>query len=38
MEKLISDYYRQFGWDPETGIPTEEGIDLLKLRGEGHGI
>jgi aldehyde:ferredoxin oxidoreductase len=38
MEKLISDYYRQFGWNPETGRPTEESIGRLKLRGEEHGI
>jgi aldehyde:ferredoxin oxidoreductase len=38
MDKLISDYYRQFGWDPRTGRPTEENIDRLKLRGEEHGI
>jgi aldehyde:ferredoxin oxidoreductase len=38
IEKLISDYYRQFGWDPWTGRPTEESIDRLKLRGEEHGI
>jgi aldehyde:ferredoxin oxidoreductase len=24
IEKLISDYYNQFGWDPETGRPTEK--------------
>jgi len=31
MGKLITDYYRQFGWDPETGRPTEESIDRLRL-------
>jgi len=38
MEKLISDYYRQFGWDPETGRPTEESVVGLDLRGGEHGI
>jgi aldehyde:ferredoxin oxidoreductase len=38
MEKLIRDYYRQFGWDPETGRPKEESIDRAKLRGDEYGI
>jgi len=33
MEKMISDYYTQFGWDPETGRPTEESMAKLGLRG-----
>ncbi|HET6459839.1 MAG TPA: aldehyde ferredoxin oxidoreductase family protein [Syntrophales bacterium] len=31
MAKLIRDYYKQFGWDPETGRPSEEIIDRLRL-------
>jgi aldehyde:ferredoxin oxidoreductase len=38
MEKMIRDYYGQFGWNPETGRPTEESIDRSKLHGEEHGI
>jgi aldehyde:ferredoxin oxidoreductase len=33
MEKMISDYYTQFGWDPETGRPTGESMAKLGLRG-----
>jgi aldehyde:ferredoxin oxidoreductase len=32
MEKMISDYYTQFGWDPETGRPSEESMAKLGLR------
>jgi len=38
IEKLIRDYYRQFGWNPETGRPTEEDIDHLRIRGNEYGI
>ncbi len=38
MEKLISDYYGQFGWDSKTGRPTEEDIDHLRIRGEEYGV
>jgi aldehyde:ferredoxin oxidoreductase len=30
---MISDYYTQFGWDPETGRPTGERMAKLGLRG-----
>lgn len=33
MEKMISDYYTQFGWDPETGRPGEESRARLNFRG-----
>ncbi|MCX5842451.1 MAG: aldehyde ferredoxin oxidoreductase family protein [Deltaproteobacteria bacterium] len=33
MEKMISDYYTQFGWDPETGRPTDESKAKLRFRG-----
>jgi aldehyde:ferredoxin oxidoreductase len=33
IEKMISDYYSQFGWDPETGKPTEESKAKLGFRG-----
>ena len=36
MEKMISDYYRQFGWEPRTGRPTEESMAKLGLRGDEH--
>jgi aldehyde:ferredoxin oxidoreductase len=33
IEKMISDYYTQFGWDPETGKPSEESKAKLGFRG-----
>jgi aldehyde:ferredoxin oxidoreductase len=37
MEKIISDYYTQFGWDPETGMPTEKTMARLCL-GAGEDV
>jgi aldehyde:ferredoxin oxidoreductase len=37
MEKMISDYYTQFGWDPETGRPTEKTMARLGL-GAGEDV
>jgi len=39
IEKMIGDYWRQFGWDAETGKPTEArvaglGIKDNRLTGE----
>lgn len=33
MEKMIRYYYQQFGWDPETGRPSEESMTKWGLRG-----
>lgn len=38
MEKLIHDYYAQFGWDPETGRPTETIMAKLGIHGGEHGV
>jgi len=37
MEKLMRDYYTQFGWDPETGRPTGEIMTKLGIHGGDHG-
>jgi aldehyde:ferredoxin oxidoreductase len=29
LEPMIKDYWTLFGWDPETGIPSQETIDKL---------
>lgn len=31
MEKMMGDYWRQFGWDAATGIPTEAAIARLEI-------
>jgi aldehyde:ferredoxin oxidoreductase len=31
VEKMMSDYWDQFGWDPKTGKPTEEGMKKLGI-------
>lgn len=33
IEKMIGDYWRQFGWDAETGKPTEARVALLGIKG-----
>ena len=38
MEKLTSDYYSQFGWDPKTGRPTEESMAKIGIHGGEHGV
>ncbi len=31
LDKIVTDYYVEQGWDPETGVPTEETIRDLEL-------
>jgi aldehyde:ferredoxin oxidoreductase len=31
MERMIQDYYREWGWDPKTGVPTTEVLERLGL-------
>ena len=31
---IVSDYYREQGWDPETGVPTRETIAALELEAD----
>ncbi|UCD85204.1 MAG: hypothetical protein JSU92_03155 [Deltaproteobacteria bacterium] len=31
LEQMIEDYYDEWGWDPKTGIPTEEVLKKLGL-------
>jgi aldehyde:ferredoxin oxidoreductase len=33
IEKMISDYYTQFGWDPETGKPIDGSMVKPGFRG-----
>ena len=30
-ERMIEDYYGEWGWDRKTGIPTAQGLDALGL-------
>ena len=32
-EKMIDDYYREWDWDPKTGVPTQQALDRLGLQG-----
>jgi len=32
VEQIVTDYYAAQGWDPQTGVPTEETIERLGLR------
>lgn len=34
IEKMIGDYWRQFGWDAETGKPTEARVAGLGIKGQ----
>ena len=34
IEKMIGDYWRQFGWDAETGKPTEARVAILGIKGQ----
>jgi aldehyde:ferredoxin oxidoreductase len=31
VERMIEDYYREWGWDPKTGTPTEAVLEKLGL-------
>ena len=31
QEKIVSDYYVEYGWDPATGVPTPETITRLQI-------
>jgi aldehyde:ferredoxin oxidoreductase len=31
VEQMMSDYWDQFGWDPKTGKPPEEGMKKLGI-------
>lgn len=30
-EEMIEDYYREWGWDPKTGVPTPKALEKLGL-------
>ncbi len=32
-EQMIDDYYREWDWDPETGVPTQQALERLGLEG-----
>ena len=32
-ERMISDYYSEWGWDPQTGVPTSQELERLGLEG-----
>jgi aldehyde:ferredoxin oxidoreductase len=31
QEKIVTDYYVEYGWDPATGTPTRETISRLEI-------
>jgi aldehyde:ferredoxin oxidoreductase len=31
-EKMIDDYYREWDWDPKTGVPTQQALERLGLQ------
>ncbi len=31
IEKMMKDYWRAIGWNPETGVPTDEAVRKLEL-------
>lgn len=33
-QKMIEDYYDEWGWDPKTGIPTQRLLDVLGLASQ----
>jgi aldehyde:ferredoxin oxidoreductase len=32
LGKMMEDYWREIGWDPESGVPTVETIEELGLK------
>jgi len=38
LEKMIEDYYGQFGWDARTGVPTEQSMAALGIHGGERGV
>jgi len=32
-DRMIDDYYREWDWDPKTGVPTQRALDRLGLQG-----
>lgn len=32
-QAMIEDYYRAWGWNPKTGVPTERALESLGLKG-----
>ena len=35
---MVADYYREMGWDPETGVPLPETLDRLGLAEYARGL
>ena len=31
QEKIVTDYYVEYGWDPATGVPTQDTIRKLEI-------
>ena len=34
QDKIVTDYYVEYGWDPATGVPTRETIARLELEAD----
>ncbi len=38
LEKIVTDYYVEQGWDPATGAPTRETVRALGIEADGVGL
>jgi aldehyde:ferredoxin oxidoreductase len=34
QDKIVTDYYVEYGWDPETGVPTADTIRRLEIEAD----
>jgi len=34
QEKIVTDYYVEYGWDPATGVPTRNTISALDIEAD----
>jgi aldehyde:ferredoxin oxidoreductase len=34
QEKIVTDYYVEYGWDPATGVPTADTIRTLDIEAD----
>jgi aldehyde:ferredoxin oxidoreductase len=38
LEKIVTDYYVEQGWDPSTGAPTRETVRALGIEADVAGL
>ena len=34
QDKIVTDYYVEYGWDPDTGVPTADTIHRLEIEAD----